>query len=444
MKSLKEKFYDNNLNIITQLSSEMKKYVSNTGYMFFGKIINRVLSLVVGIYVARYLGPEDYGLLSYAQSFVSLFGVFVGLGLNDILVRELVNNPENENVLLGTAFSLKIAVGSFVTLIVIALGILINDDKTTQYLIIICSGTIFFQFAKVFDYWFQAKVLAKYSEIANVITFILVSLLKVAFIILSLSVIFFAIAILVSSLIRLLLLGWQFVRREEKFKPLNFNYNIAKNLLKDSWPLIISGLNIIIAMKIDQIMIKEMLDASSVGIYAVGVKLADSASFLPVIVATSLFPKLVELNGTQRFWTRYGQIFKYFLWPFIGIAIIIGVSSESIIQFLFGHEYINAWPVLVIYIWTLPLSFIGIMTNKYLLLINKTKAIFFRQLLVGSLNITLNLFLIVKFGIIGAAFSTVIPQLVVNIFYDFYDKDLRQVLFVKLNTLSFGIFKIER
>jgi O-antigen/teichoic acid export membrane protein len=423
------------------LTQELKKYVSNTGYMFFGKIVNKILSLVVGIYVARYLGPENYGLLNYAQSFVALFGVFATLGLNDILVRELVDNSEKEQTMLGTALSLKIVAGLLITIVTIGVGFLTSNDQITQYLIIICSGTLFLQFAKVFDHWFQAKVLAKYSEIANVVTYILVSLLKLAFIFLQFTVIYFAFAVIASSFIRLILLVWQFLRRGNRLGNLQFDSTVAKKFLRESWPLIFAGLNITVAMKIDQIMIKQMLDVSNVGVYAVGVKLADSMSFLPLIVTSSLFPKLVELWGNGIFWDRYAKIFKYILWPLISIAIIIGFGAEFIIQILFGSEYINAWPVLSIYIWTLPLTFSGLMTNKYLLLINKSRSIFFRQFFMTVLNVISNLIFIPIFGLIGAALSTIVPQLVINIFYDLYDKDLRRVLQAKIYALSFGLLK---
>ncbi|WP_128755754.1 flippase [Leeuwenhoekiella palythoae] len=421
-------------------SLEVKKYVSNTGYMFFGKILNSFLALFTGIYIARYLAPTDFGLYQYASSYIILFGAFASLGLRDIFIKEIVNAQKSESIILGTILNLRILSGFVFSLLAILASYFTNESDISRLLIIVCSISLIFESAEILDYWFQAKVLAKRSQIANVISLLVASSIKILFIYLSLSVVYFSISIVLYSAFRLLLMIWQFQKQGAVIKIFSFDLEIIKDFLFHSWPLIIASLSTVIAMKIDQVMIMQMMSAASTGIYAAGIKLAEASSFLPTIIVTSIFPKLIQLHRKPNFWLRYRQIFKYVFWALIVLSLMVTFLSGFIINLFFGLEYQGAAQVLAIYIWTLPLSFSGMMTVKYMLLLNKTKAIFIRQLIATVGNILLNLILIPKYGFVGAAFSTIVPQFLINTFYDFVDKDLKEILKIKKEIVTFNFF----
>ncbi len=279
------------LNKLTQLKNHQgfMKYFKNTSWLFGEKILRMVVGLFVGISVARYLGPEQFGLFSYAQSFVGLFTAIAGLGLDGIIVRELVKDPSKQAVLLGTAFRLKL-IGALLVLIALAAAVKLShqDSLTTLLIFIIASATIFQSF-NIIDFFFQAKVLSKYVVYANIISLLISSLVKISLILSNAPLVTFAVVILFDSLI--LMLGFvYFFQRHSKLniKALTFKKEVALSLLKDSWPLILSGLVISIYMKVDQIMIKEMLNAEAVGQYAAAVRLSEAWYFIPMVRAPDL------------------------------------------------------------------------------------------------------------------------------------------------------------
>ena len=192
--------------MITMLKSLQKhkgfiKYFKNTSWVFVEKIIRFTVGLFVGVWVARYLGPERFGLLSYAQSFVGLFTVIASLGLNGIVVRELVKNNNLNDEIIGTAFWLKLIAAFGVLLILaIAINFTSNDTYTNILIFIIASATIFQSF-NVVDFYFQSKVMSKFVVYANIISLFLSSIVKITLILNEAPLVAFAWVILFDSFI---------------------------------------------------------------------------------------------------------------------------------------------------------------------------------------------------------------------------------------------------
>ena len=243
------------------------KYFKNTSWLFAEKILRMVVGLFVGIWVARYLGPEQFGLFSYAQSFVGLFTTIATFGLDGIIVRELVKDENRANELIGTAFFLKL-IGALVVLLIltVAINFTSNNNYTNTLIFIIASATIFQSF-NVIDFYFQAKVLSKYIVLANIFSLFISSLVKIVLLLNEASLEAFAWVILFDSFILAIGFVYFFIKNNTAFKIqyLKFNRQVAINLLRDSWPVILSGLFISIYLKIDQVMIKEILGNEGVG-----------------------------------------------------------------------------------------------------------------------------------------------------------------------------------
>ena len=156
-----------------------RKYFANTSWLLGERILRMAISLFVGIYVARYLGPERFGLLSYSLSFVLLFSSLASFGLDDILVRELVQSPENRKNLLGTVFWLKVC-GALVMGTAIALVLKYKvEDQQTYWMIALITFGFLFQATNVVDFYFQSQVQSKFAVRAQIIQLILTSLLKI-------------------------------------------------------------------------------------------------------------------------------------------------------------------------------------------------------------------------------------------------------------------------
>ena len=270
------------------------RYFANTSWMFVEQILRIIAGLLVGIYVARYLGPEQFGVYNYAAAFVALFGSIARLGLDGIVVRDLVNHPQERNVYLGTAFWLKL-IGAFVALGLLAIAVQFtsNNATTNLYIFIIASGLIFQSF-DVMDFHFQSKVLSKYVSISRLTQLALSSILKLYLIFIQADLFWFVMVSLVDQISLALSLAYSYWRQKIGSFLGRFDLGVAKTLLRNSWPVILSGIAISLYMRIDQIMIKEMLGEKDVGLYSAAVRLSEAWYFVPVIIATSIFPAIIN------------------------------------------------------------------------------------------------------------------------------------------------------
>ena len=177
------------------------KYFKNTSWLFAEKILRMVVGLLVGVWVARYLGPEKFGLLSFAQSFVGLFTIFATLGLDEIVVRELIKDESRRDDLIGTAFWLKLF-GAFVVLLALAFAVkFTSNDDNTNILVFIIASALIFQSFNVVDFYFQSKVMGKFIVYANLISLFTSSIVKITLILNDASLIAFAWVVLFDGFI---------------------------------------------------------------------------------------------------------------------------------------------------------------------------------------------------------------------------------------------------
>jgi len=413
------------------------KYFKNTSWLFAEKILRMVVGLFVGIWVARYLGPEQFGLFSYAQSFVGLFTAFATLGLDGIVIRELVKDESRRDSLLGTAFRLKL-IGVLLVLIALAVAVKLShqDSLTTLLIFIVASATIFQSF-NVIDFYFQSKVLSKYIVYANIVSLLISSLIKIALVLNEAPLLYFAYVVLFDSFV--LACGFLSLYRYKKFfiSQWRFDAKVALSLLKDSWPLILSGLVISIYMKIDQIMIKEILNAEAVGQYAAAVRLSEAWYFIPMVVASSLFPAIINAKkqSEELYYARLQKLYDLMVWIAIAIALPMTFLSGWVVELLYGNEYDQAGSVLMMHIWGGVFVFLGVASGKWFLSENLQKLSFYRTFYGMIFNVIFNIMLIPKYGIIGAAIATLSGQCIAAYISDLFNKKTRVVFWMKTKSL---------
>lgn len=430
---------------LEELSSHQgfMKYFKNTSWLLGEKILRLIVGVFVGIWVARYLGPKQFGLFNYAQSFVGLFAVTATLGLDGIVVRELVKDKTITEVIIGTAFWLKL-IGAIVSIILltIAINFTSNDSYTNILFFIIASATIFQAF-NVIDFYFQSEVLSRYIVYANTISLFLSSIIKIILILNGADLLSFTWVILFDSLVLSLGFIYFFVKRSNvKIKNIRFDKQIAIALLKDSWPLFLSGIVISIYMKVDQVIIKQLLGSEEVGQYAAATRLSEAWYFIPMVIASSLFPAIISAKNQSKelYYSRLQKLYDLMVWMSIAIALPMTFLSDTIVNIVYGSQYNEAGSVLMIHIWTGVFVFLGVAFSGYLSVENLTKKAFYRTLLGAILNVILNYILIPKYGINGSAIATLLGQFISNYLYDLFDKDLHDQL--KMKTMAFSPFHI--
>lgn len=404
--------------------------------MLAEKVVRSFIAFLVGIYIARYLGPGQYGLLSYAISFAGLFSSFANLGMDQIVVRELVKYPEKRDVILGTVFRLRI-IGSFVAIFLVTItAYLIREPSYNLLLIVIISSATIFQSLGVVELFFQSRVEAKKNVYAQSSSFFITSLLKILLIIFEQPLVYFAIVHLTEFI--LLSAGYYIIYRANKLSLSDWKYNgkTAISLFKDSWPLVLSGVVIIIYMKIDQVMIKNLMTVTDVGYYAVAVKLCEAWYFVSITISTSLFPAIVNAKAINEslYLSRLQKLYDILALIAIAIALPVTLFSDFIIQILFGSQYQPAASVLSIYIWAALATFLGVASSQYLISENLTKLAFWRTLLGMIVNVIMNLILIPVYGINGAAISTLV-SFSVSVFAIYFDKKSRLQFFMMMRAV---------
>jgi len=463
--SLLTSYFSHLTSHILRLTSHggFRRYSANTAWLFAEQILRMIAGFLVGVWVARYLGPEKFGVFSYSLAFVSLFGGIAKLGLDGIVVRDLVKEPEKREVYLGTSFWLKL-IGGILTfsiiLIVLFLQSLLTSHlspltfhlslftsyishltshfltSTNIYILIIAFGIIFQSF-EVIDFYYQATVQAKYISIRKMIQLFLSSIVKITLVLIKADLIWFVLVTLFDAIslaiFSLLIYKSQGLPNFIKY----FERNTAKRLLKDSWPLVFSSIAIAVYMRIDQVMIKNMLGDREAGLYSAAVKLVEVWYFIPMIITQSVFPAIVNAKqvSEELYYKRLQKLYALMVWIGILIALPITFLSNWIIKFLYGQAYLASAKVLVISIWSGVFVFLGVAFSSYLVSENWNNKSFYRTLLGGILNIVLNYIAIPKYGITGAAISTLLSQFTANYLYDIFDKDLFYQLKIKTKAI---------
>lgn len=403
---LKEKFFH----------PGFQRYFQNTGWMFFGQAFNMAVAFFVGAYVARYLGPANFGLMSYAISFASLFGFLAGLGIDNILNRELIKYPENRKDLLGTGFWLKILGAALAVTIIGSVSSLINYHGLTRLLILIYASTFFSQSLVITALYFQAQVLSRKVIRAQLIMTIISTAAKLAVIYLGGGVIWLTAVYILDSLAYGLGLIIIYRKSGNQWFFNSFKLNLAKSILRDSWPLMLTAAAVTIYSKIDQVFIKGMLGDAAVGLYAVPAKLTEIFNFIPAIICASLFPALINAKKDSK---NYGLRLKRLV-VMIGVisiatAIIASLAARPLIVWLFGPAYIQSITIFRIYIWSIVPSFIMVVANYYLIAENLTRTYLAVTAIGAITNIALNLYLIPRLGMPGGALATLISYSLVMV-----------------------------
>lgn len=422
-----------------------RRYAANTTWLMAEQILRIIAGILVGIWVARYLGPEQFGIFSYVLAFTTIFGGIAKFGLDGIFVRELIHQPKLQNTYMGTAFWLKVIGAVMVTVFMACVVPFTSNDATTNLYIFIIAGGLFFQSFEVIEFYFQSQVLAKLISICKVIQLIFSSIIKVYLVLIQADLFWF---VCVTSLDMFSLAFSYFIAYRIKgnasfFKC--FDVEIAKKLLKDSWMLVFSSLVVMIYMRIDQIMIKEMLGDYEVGIYSAAVKLSEAFYFIPVLLTASVFPAIINARkeSAALYQKRMQRLYAFLIWLAIIVALPMTLLSERLIMLLYGEAYLPAGQVLMIHIWAAVFVFMGVAFSKYLLAENLQKIAFQRTLLGAIANVCLNFILIPKYGLKGAAIATLLAQFMANYMYDFFDKRLHnqlrfktQAIFLPFKTLK--------
>lgn len=411
--------------------------INNSGWLLFDKLVRMTLGLLVGAWVARYLGPAQYGELAYVLAYLAFFQAIALLGMDGIVVRDIVKDKECAGEILGSAFTLRIIAGSLCWLLAIIVMALMNGwQHNSVYITALAGSTLVFQVADTIDLWFQSQSQSRRTVLAKLIAYLISNGVKVILIINKAPLIAFAAVMALDAFTAAIGLVYAYQRF-----PCNQYWQPIKKrtftLLKESWPFILSGLSIIIYMRIDQIMIKELLGEQSLGIYAAVLPLSMLWSFIPMTLSVSLAPLVArkKKEGHDAYINTLSAIFRGFAVLGWLICIPVALISPYIVEVLFGPAYQSGSLVLSIIIFCNLFINMGIAQSLWILNEGKSKLSLYKTLIGALTCIVANLTLIPVYGIYGAAVSAVLAQSVSTILANILL--CREIFYMQIKSLLF-------
>ena len=415
------------------------KIVDNIGWLFFDKVLRMGVGLLVMVWVARYLGPQQYGLLNFAIAFVGLFSAVSALGLQSIVVRDIVREPMCKEETLGTTAVLQLGGG------VLAYGLILGaifwirpDDVLAQGLVAILGSMMLFKASEVVIYWFESQILSKYTVWVQNSIFLVFATVKLVLVFANAPLLAFAWATVAEAVLFALLLVALLRLHGIGLRKLKVSLARAKELLADSWPLLLSGLAITTYMKIDQIMLGQMLGDEVVGIYSAATRISEIWYFIPVMIVASVFPAILEAKkqSDALYQQRLQHLYDLMVWLSVAVAFPITFLAGPIVAVLYGDAYAESGTVLAIHIWASVFVFLGVASSQWFIVENRQILSFQRTLLGAIINVFLNYILIPQFGAVGAAYATVLAQASVGLLYDVFQKETRPMFKMKLKSFN--------
>lgn len=392
------------------LSPRLLKYFENASWLIFEKGFTLIVGMAVGIYVARYLQPEGFGLLNYAISFVSIFSAFSTLGIDQIIVRELAKSDARKNELLGTGFLLKFAGSVFLFVLMGFVLLFMEHDRITNTLIIIIAGAELLKGFEVVNYFFQAKVLSKHVIQVQLLINFAMSITKIGMVFIRAPLIWFALIVAITSLMNAAGYYYAYQRKVGTPRAWRFNKPMAYELLRESWPLALYGIALNIQARIDQVMLGKMLNNYEVGQYSVALKVIEIFGFVPIILMNTFMPAITKAREVTvaLYHSRLVNLYRLMFLAFLLVSVPIYFFAEDMVRIMFGARYQAAGYLLSLFALRLFFSNMGV--GKSVFIVNES--LFKYSLLtviVGAFsNIALNYYLIPGYGTIGAILASMI------------------------------------
>lgn len=390
------------------------KILNNAMWIISCKAIKAILTLIVNMITARYLGTSNYGKISYAASLVAFVAPIMKLGFDGIYVQEIVEYPDKEGTIIGTAAILNFCSGIISIVGVVAFAYIANRNETET--IIVCaiySSLLLFQAFEMIQYWFQAKLLSKYSAVAMLISYVVVTIIQIALVVNHVSVYWFALSSSIDyALIALLL---YVVYKRQGGQKLCFSKETAGRMLSRGKHFIVASLMITVYQQTDNIMLKLIIGSSASGIYSASHTCASMASFIFAAIIDSFRPSVFEAKGHEERDQKLICLYSIVIYSSLIMSFLITAFSGLIIRIMFGVAFSESIGVLRIAVWFTTFSYIGTIRNIWMLTENKEKYLELINICGAVTNVILNVFMIRLWGPKGAAIASLITQFITNV-----------------------------
>jgi O-antigen/teichoic acid export membrane protein len=388
-------------------------FVRNSAWLIGDKLLRLGLSVFVSVWFARHFGPEGFGLWNYAIAYTAFFGAVATLGLNGIVVRELAREGADAGALMGTSLILRLAASLFLgAAATISMGWLRPDDWLPTLLVGLNAAAMVLQSAQVLEFDFHARMLSRPAVIAANVAFVVATLLRIALLASDAPIAYFGFMLVLEAALGAGLLWRAWKAHRSANIEWAWHAQTAGMLLRESWPLIFSGLAVTVYMRVDQVMLAEMVGDHEVGQYAAAMRIAEVWYFIPMAIATAAFPVMMRHRAEgQRPYERFVQsLYDGTAWLGLGVAALTTLLAPWAIEMLYGPAYRTAADILAVQIWAGIAVSMSFVHSRWLLAEGLQRYGLVYTACALALNVGLNLFLIPSMGAVGAAWATLATQ----------------------------------
>lgn len=410
------------------------RVAQNAGWIMGEKIIHMLISLVISLITARYLGPSNYGLINYAAAYTAFFTSICTLGINSIIVKKFIENPKCEGEIIGTTLVLRAISSLFSAITIIGISLVVDAGETTTQLVVALSSiSIIFKIFETFNYWFQARLQSKVTAVATLIAYVVTSVYKIVLLIKKSSVIYFAFATSVDYICLAIILF--FCYKHYGGRKLVCSKQRALSLLKESYHFILTGLMVAIYGQTDKIMIKHMIGDAELGYYSTATSICNMWCFVLGAIIDSMYPPIMEAykKDIADFEKKNKWLYSFIFYISAVVSLIFTVFGGAIVEMLYGQEYLSAVVPLRVITWYTAFSYLGVARDAWVVCMNRQKYLKYIYFSAAISNVILNLIFIPMWGATGAAVASLIAQIITTFIAPFFIKGMRDnsILMVK-------------
>lgn len=404
-----------------------KQVFHNAKWIIVCKIAQSVIQLLIGMLSARYLGPSNYGLINYASSIVAFVLPIMKLGMDAVLVYELVSEPDKEGEIMGTSLCLNI-VSSLICMAAVAVfaSVMNPNAPETVLVCVLYSISVFFAALEMIQYWFQYKLLSKYSSAVMLAGYIVVSVYKVYLLASAKSVYWFAVSHAIEyGFIGVLLIG---IYRKCGGRKLSFRFARAKSMLARSKHYILAAMMVMVIQNTDHVMLTSMVGTAENGIYSAAITCASVAQFVYTAIIDSFRPLILSSRNEkpEEYERNISRLYCIITYLALANSAVFTLFAGPIISLLYGQAYMGAVPVLRILVWYRAFSFMGTIRNIWMIAEEKQKYLPGINLLGVGCNVVMNYFMIPHWHACGAALASLLTQFIINFLLGFMVKPLKK------------------
>jgi len=411
----------------------IRRVLGNVGWLFWDRLLRMGLGLFVSAMTMRMLGPSGYGLLNWASAWASNFAIVAGLGLDNVVVRDLIRFPESRNSILGTTFRMKLVGG--LTAFVLGVGSIVafhphvgTSQSYLQILVALYTGIAIMQAFDTIDFFYQSQVASQYVVYVRSPTYLVMSGVRLWLIHVHASPAAIAATMLVETTLAAIGLYVSYRLNRHAIREWKFETRWMKALLRDSWPVVLTAFAIASQTKVDQLMLGVMVDRATVGQFSAAVGMVEAFGFLPMVIYTAVAPSIIQSRSVSEdlFYSRMRNLYRIMFLLFVGIAVPLIFLAKPIVLFMLGGKYLAASHLVVLLVIRVFFMNLGVARSLFLTTENLLGYKLVAALLGAGINITLNWVLIPRYQAVGSVWAMTISLFVTIFLIDIFYKPVRR------------------